>query len=360
MHRKATVLCIKETIMKRNTLVLLTGVLLLGGLFGVTAAVSAADTVEPDQQASNFSLDFSDQTPDSGTVTVDNVNSNGTDATVVITYNSGPDKRIVGLTTGTYADESIQISVGTSGFPGPHTAHILPTANVSSNTTSTGEISDTTANEIVENESAQVSLDVGNNGRVARDTTGDGLLNDVNGDANVDILDVQALFTNLDSATVQQNAPHLDFAGLGDSRVNVFDIQGLYSDVTTPEPSLAFSDQEVQSTDSPDPGTPNFIATVEDVDSAGEEMVIVITHNLSGAQQVVGIQGPGIFDGTNQTVGMWDEGTVPGEHTAHLIHGEEFGGYQPGDILSNETAALTFGEATANLTVPFLGENPPE
>jgi hypothetical protein len=73
-------------------------------------------------------------------------------------------------------------------------------------------------------------VDVNGNGDIATDTTGDGLLNDVNGDGEFDIFDVQVLFDNLDSPVVQNSSAAFNFAGINEDRVSIFDVQGLFND----------------------------------------------------------------------------------------------------------------------------------
>jgi hypothetical protein len=77
--------------------------------------------------------------------------------------------------------------------------------------------------------SLTLSVDVNGDGSPATDTTGDGLLDDLTGDGELGILDVQVLFESLGSPTVQDNPGLFDFAGLGDDRVSVFDIQALFT-----------------------------------------------------------------------------------------------------------------------------------
>jgi PKD repeat protein len=63
-------------------------------------------------------------------------------------------------------------------------------------------------------------------GDLPQDLDGDGLYEDVNGDGTFDIFDVQALFENLNSDTVQQNAEAFNFDG--DGPVDIFDVQALF------------------------------------------------------------------------------------------------------------------------------------
>lgn len=74
----------------------------------------------------------------------------------------------------------------------------------------------------------RVHPDVNGDGNPARDTTGDGLLNDIDGDGSFDIVDVQVLFTFLNSEGVQTYAYFFDFATVNDERTTVFDIQALF------------------------------------------------------------------------------------------------------------------------------------
>ena len=69
--------------------------------------------------------------------------------------------------------------------------------------------------------------DVTGDGAPAQDLDEDGLYEDVNGDGAFTIVDVQALFANLDSDTVQNNAAKFDFNG--DGVVDVTDVQALYA-----------------------------------------------------------------------------------------------------------------------------------
>ncbi|WP_053949076.1 outer membrane protein assembly factor BamB family protein [Halolamina sediminis] len=69
--------------------------------------------------------------------------------------------------------------------------------------------------------------DVTGDGAPARDLDEDGLYEDVNGDGAFTVIDVQALFANLDSDVVQNNVSKFDFNG--DGEVDIADIQALYA-----------------------------------------------------------------------------------------------------------------------------------
>jgi len=63
------------------------------------------------------------------------------------------------------------------------------------------------------------------------DPDGDGVYEDINGDGDLNIFDVQMLFDNLDTSTVQNHPSAYDFAGLENGRVEVFDVQALYNEM---------------------------------------------------------------------------------------------------------------------------------
>ena len=57
----------------------------------------------------------------------------------------------------------------------------------------------------------------------------EGVYEDVTGDGNVTVVDVQALFDNLDSEEVQANAWAFDFTGTNAETVTIFDVQTLFN-----------------------------------------------------------------------------------------------------------------------------------
>jgi hypothetical protein len=115
--------------------------------------------------------------------------------------------------------------VATFVVDGPDGTVALDTVNLSS------------ADEVVEVEltfpvASFLQIDVTNNNQFATDTTGDGLLNDVDGNGEFDIFDVQALFDGLSTQKVQTNASAFNFAGVDDGTVSIFDVQALFSQLT--------------------------------------------------------------------------------------------------------------------------------
>ena len=80
-------------------------------------------------------------------------------------------------------------------------------------------------------DSAVISLDVAPpplvGGRRPKSLGNDGLYDDVRGDGELDINDVQALFNNLDNPDLQANAQAFDFSGQGGA-VDILDVQALF------------------------------------------------------------------------------------------------------------------------------------
>ena len=62
-----------------------------------------------------------------------------------------------------------------------------------------------------------------------QDLDGDGLYEDIRGTGDPSVADVQALFENLHSPRVQENAEAFNFSGTTPDRVTVFDVQALFT-----------------------------------------------------------------------------------------------------------------------------------
>ncbi|PSQ46584.1 glycoside hydrolase family 10, partial [Halobacteriales archaeon SW_7_65_23] len=73
-----------------------------------------------------------------------------------------------------------------------------------------------------------VPPDVNDNGQPAQDLDGDGLYEDVTGDGQLQINDVQVLFYNRDSDAVQNNAQLFNFDGQEPASIDVSDVQALF------------------------------------------------------------------------------------------------------------------------------------
>jgi hypothetical protein len=74
------------------------------------------------------------------------------------------------------------------------------------------------------------ALDILGNGNLATDTNGDGKLDDVRGDGELNILDVQSLFNQLDNPLVQRYPGAFDFSSASaPDVVSELDVQGLFN-----------------------------------------------------------------------------------------------------------------------------------
>ena len=72
-------------------------------------------------------------------------------------------------------------------------------------------------------------IDVNGNGKIATDTTGNGLLDDVDGNGEFDIFDVQSFFINFQTPVVQNNPEAFNFDGDANTEVTIFDVQALFT-----------------------------------------------------------------------------------------------------------------------------------
>jgi hypothetical protein len=61
---------------------------------------------------------------------------------------------------------------------------------------------------------------------------GDDLYEDINGDGELDIFDIQALWNNRDSAVVTENIEKFDFDKDGGENIDIFDVQALFNEIT--------------------------------------------------------------------------------------------------------------------------------
>ncbi len=189
----------------------------------VTGGVTDNATVDAVQQT----LTFTNQSLDGETVEVGPVQTSDVESAVILTYESGGDLVVAGLTTGIFANESVAVDIeDTGGLPGEHTAHVVPVSGLSQDYETGDVVSSETVDAISDQATGTVSVSI--TGDPATDTTGDGRLNDLNGDGTFDIVDVQVLFDNLDSPTVQSNPLLFDFLGEGNDRVSIFDVQALF------------------------------------------------------------------------------------------------------------------------------------
>jgi V8-like Glu-specific endopeptidase len=176
------------------------------------------------------------------TVTVEDVNAppvarlsatptslvNGTATTLDASGSSDPDDPATALTY------TWRVASSPAGATAPTPAGASGAVTLTTPGTYTYEV---TVSDGERSASAQVTLSVSESGppaiignAVPQDPDGDGVYEDIRGDGTVDVLDVQALFNNLNNPLVQQNARYFDFPG-GRTTVTVLDVQALFNDI---------------------------------------------------------------------------------------------------------------------------------
>jgi len=175
---------------------------------------------------------------DATEVSLDGVVSDGVAALLLVTYEGDNGTVVAGVANGTYTNESVTVTLESNiGFPDRYTAHLLPAADASSSYRPGDTLSANTTEAVVVSETARVSTVGGApdveviDGSPAKDTTGDGMLDDVRGDGELNIFDVQTLFSNIDTATVQNHSEQFNFQGANPDEVNIFDIQTLFTQI---------------------------------------------------------------------------------------------------------------------------------
>ena len=235
---------------------------------GVTDAAVLELPVVQDLRFPDQSLSIDD------TVTVEGVRSDGVESAVIVTYPDGGSRTVAGLTTGTYSNESVEVGIeDTGGFPGSHTAHIVPIANLSGEYAPGDTVSNETAGNILAQATANVTDDV-------------------------------------------------------------------------PAQSLTFEDQFV------DDGT----VTVESAQSSRVESAILVTYPGDSGLVVAGLT-VGTFDDESVEVPIENASGLQSVHTAHIIPAEDLSKeYQPGDLVSVETAGNVSDQQTATVQID-IGDN---
>ena len=194
----------------------------------------------------------------------------------------------------------------------------------------------------------------------AADTTGDGLLNDVDGDGEFDIFDVQELFNSLTTGVVQNNPELFNFNdNENPTEVTIFDVQGLFNTLgAAPAGEVEFADQAPASSaftddSQTDPAVVVNVAT--NFDGA-----VVVTYEDNGELVIAGLDTfeSAALAADDVTIPIANTSGFPGEHTAHVVPDDDLSGdYSPGDTVSSETAdaildneAATIFDATLNIT----------
>jgi len=140
-----------------------------GGQLEIGVFTNRDEVIETAEVNVSASISFTEQATASTTITKDdpttpavvaeNVESN-VDSAIVVTYSNGSDLEIAGLTTATanelnVADVTVPIT-NPAGFPGNHTAHVIPIDLVSDRTLASGNVSTATAGAVADQQQATV------------------------------------------------------------------------------------------------------------------------------------------------------------------------------------------------------------
>ena len=117
--------------------------------------------------------------------------------------------------------------------------------------------------------------------------------------------------------------------------------------------NVDFPDQELQ---------PGNVVTAENVDSDGQDAVVVLTYPNEAGELVVAGLAEGQFSNEGVPITVQDAGglevnestgALEGEHTAHILPASSASGqYEPGDIVSGETASAIIDQDTGTVTDP--------
>jgi len=143
----------------------------------------------------------------------------------------------------------------------PTEASVLSTAQQEYNLSLTGDM---------------VNGTIGDNGPPAvidsppKDLDEDGLYEDIRGDGELDILDVQGLFTNLDNGVIKNYTPLYNFQKT-DSEINILDVQALFNELDGGnQPAPANFQVSIDSTNSPVTEGENLTVNVT-IENTGDE-----------------------------------------------------------------------------------------
>jgi len=177
---------------------------------------------------------FPDQNlSDTAAAAAESVASDG-EVLLLVTYETDGETVVAGVTNGTFDTESVPVElVEHVGVPDTYTAHLLSAANASGSYQPGDTLSAETADAVLVSESARVTTvtgapDIAVGDAPAKDTNLDGRLNDIDGDGEFTIFDVQAFFTGFQGDTVQSAAEYFNFDGGDPAEVTIFDVQALF------------------------------------------------------------------------------------------------------------------------------------
>jgi subtilisin family serine protease len=193
--------------------------------------ISMNMTVEPTP-----TLEFRDQNlSPSHTVVVENVSTDGIRSTLLVIQAGDSEDVVAGVTTGTFAGESVTVPLGKPDrIPGRHIVDLLPAADASGPYQPGDTVSLATSANIVDGTSGLIlrgPMPPPVVSTFPEDIDGDGDYENIRSTDAFNILDVQALFNNLDTPAVQNNAGAYDFSGTDPTEVTVLDVQALFNEL---------------------------------------------------------------------------------------------------------------------------------
>ncbi|ERH09699.1 MAG: hypothetical protein J07HX64_01460 [halophilic archaeon J07HX64] len=182
-----------------------------------TAQIIVSESGPPNVTLSNLSIAGDG---DTATVTAGNY-----DVSVTLSHDGGPDGAVpVELTLGNdtrgkavLLNASETTTVTFENVIGGLSPGVYDVTVSAVNASITGEVT--------------VSVAVGGNTDPATDTDGDGLLEDIDGDGEFTIFDVQTFFVNFQSGPVQDNPALFNFDESDDGEIDIFDVQALFLDL---------------------------------------------------------------------------------------------------------------------------------
>jgi hypothetical protein len=196
-----------------------------------------------------------------------------------------------------------------------------------------------------------------------RDSDNDGLYEDVRGDVDFNILDVQALFNNLDNPTVQNNPELFKFQEGGSDKVTILDVQALFNELASPNNPPTANDISLSTTEDS-----AISATFDSTDPDGDTLTYSVVSGASDGD--LSISGESFtytpdagFVGNDSFVYESSDGeqsadatvsiTVTGSDSGTVVYRTDFESTSPGNAPSgwsangNEAMAVTDETSTS-------------
>lgn len=349
------------------------------------------EDIEDPEETLFGELSFNDQNlSDNGTVLVEEVTTNQ-DSTIVITYETDEGLVIAGLASAdNLENDTVEVLIeDVGGFPGEHTAHVIATEELSTNYVIGDTVSESTADSVLDFETALVSETVTEDEEVSVQLSFSDQILSENGTVTVqDVTSGQesvvvityeteedlviaglASANNLEDENIEiliedaggfpgEHTAHLiaveDLSteySIGDTvsedtAENVIDQESAL--VTEAEPEqpqeftgeLEFNDQNL---------TENETVLVENV-STGQNSVVIITYETDEGLVVAGLSAADNVTSVDLEIEIMDASGYPGEHTAHVVAIDNLSSdYAIEDLVSEETALEILDSETANI-----------